>query len=319
MSVNGILNDIRSAVKGMTISDLGESVLQPAKRDQFIRIMQDRSVVLQLARLQLMQSNEEHIDQIWLDTLLTKGIDPDEVSIGTEANVKPDTNTLKLKANEMRGSIGLVDRAKRRNIERDQLEQTILDLAGNAAGRDMEYLALLGEKAKRANEGDDHVLVGLFDGWVTKAANKVTSVNADADDYPINLFEAMITEIDDKYILNPAEWRLFVPWSVKNDYANYLLGRETGVGDAALIGTAANTYKSFPIVVAPQLGNSTFYSPACLLAPPMNMVWGVFHQVTLEEDRKPSDRATDWYLTVEADAEYEDRAAACAAIIDVES
>jgi hypothetical protein len=47
------------------------------------------------------------------------------------------------------------------------------------------------------------------------------------------------------------------------------------------------------------------------------MVWGVFHEVTIEPDRVPAERKTDYYLTVEADAKYEDEDAAVVAFMEI--
>ncbi len=316
----GILTDIRAAVKRMTVDTFGDSVLLPERRDAFIRAIQRRSVVLDEARFQRMDSNIVDIDTVWLNTILTRGkpgTKEDNDWLGTETKQKVGRSTHQLRASEMRGALGLEDRAKRRNIEKDQIENTILDLAGGAVGRDLEHLALLGEVDRRGNEEDEHPLIGLFNGWLEKAAKKVENPDKDHADWPVNLFEAMLTEIDDKYLVNPAEYRFYVPWTVKNDYANYLIKRTTALGDSAIIGDAASRYKEFPIRIAPLLANSKVYNPACLLAPPDNMVWGIFHEVTIEEDRVPADRSTDWYVTIEADAGYEAPAAACAGYVDI--
>ena len=56
-----------------------------------------------------------------------------------------------------------------------------------------------------------------------------------------------------------------------------------------------------------------------LLSHPNNMAWGVFHEVTIEPDRVPKDRRTDFVMTLEGDAGYEDENGAVAAFIEQES
>ena len=46
------------------------------------------------------------------------------------------------------------------------------------------------------------------------------------------------------------------------------------------------------------------------------MVWGVFHEVTIEREREAKARRTDFVLSFEGDADYEDEAAAVAAFVD---
>jgi len=47
--------------------------------------------------------------------------------------------------------------------------------------------------------------------------------------------------------------------------------------------------------------------------------WGVFHQVTIERDRDIRNRRTDFVLTIEADAGYENPNAAAVAFLDIKN
>jgi hypothetical protein len=311
METNQILEQLDSAMKAISVTDLSESILAPAQFDRFVRAMQRQTNVISEARFVPMDAQQVNIDRVGFGGyVLTKGITAAGVTRGTETEVKPTFSTNKLQAAELRGKMGLSDRALRRNIEKGNLAGTLVDLFGEAVGRDLETIGLLGD----TDLGD--TLLGVTNGWLEKATHKLTNVADDAANWPENLFEAALIELPKQYFLNPADWRFYVPWAVENAYRNILRARGTALGDATQTGSPRLTYKGIPVVPTAMLERSEVYSTAALLSNPDNMVWGVFHEVTIEPDRKAADRATDFYVTVEADVHYEDQNAAVAVFIE---
>lgn len=311
METNEILNQLDGALKSIGVSTLGESVLAPAQFDRFIRSMQRQTNVISEARFVPMEAQQVNIDRIGFGGyVLTKGITAAGVSRGTEASVDPTFATNKLQAAELRGKMGLEDRALRRNIEKGNLGDTLVDLFGEAVGRDLETIGLLGD----TDLGD--TLLGTLNGWLEKAAHKLTNVSVGDATWPENLFEAALIELPKQYFLNPADWRFYVPWAVENSYRNILRARGTALGDSTQTGAPRLTYKGIPVVPTAMLERSDVYNPAVLFSNPDNMVWGVFHEVTIEPDRDVANRKTDFFVTVEADVHYEDQNAAVAVFIE---
>jgi len=310
-----ILNKLDAAMKGITVANLGDSILQPAKLTRFIRAMQRQTNVLQEARFQLMDSQQVDIDRIgFAGRVITRSLKADGTIKGTETEVKPAFNTNKLQAVELRGKTGLRDRALRRNIERGQLENTLVDLFGEAVGRDWEELGLLGNDAATPD------WLQATDGWLEKADNTVTGVDSAHADWPENLFEEMLLALPKQFYINPGDWRFYVPWAIRNAYQDKLRARGTQLGDTTQTTTpTVLAYKGIPVVATAMLERSTQYDYPALLSNPRNMVWGIFHEITIEPDRKPDERATDFYVTVEGDVHYEDENAAVAAKIDAVS
>lgn len=421
MSNTEILDKLDAAMKQLTVSDLSSGgLLQPTYFDRFVRKMQDASVVLAQTRRQDMETQTVHIDLTGFSgRVITSAIDKDgeakERSAG-ETMVKPTKSQNKLEAVEMRGKTGIDDRALRRNIERGGLETTLVDLFGDAAGRDMEEAALLADTDLDDTVHDDVRHLAAMDGWLKKAGNKVYGTHEDAsgdaeytdtlqsdasagqgfiivddsesgtDDvevgdhlrigsgdlmeyrtvtgvtdstndtleldqplrygwpsgadvvrieeipdfsadpekWPENLFEAALDATPKKYLVTPDSWRFWVSWEIENAYRNLLAKRGTAMADTFIKGRPVPTYKGFPIQVAPMLSRSLAYDSTtgtkgdvCLLAPPLNMIWGIFHEVTIERKRVQEDRKTEFYLTLEGDVNYEDEDAATACFIDV--
>jgi hypothetical protein len=302
MTNEQILNALDSAIKGITVSTLGDSVLVAQQFDRFVDAMQRRTNVLQEARFMMMDSQQVNIDVIGFSgRVITQGITPAGVTRGTEADVNPAFSTPKLQASEFRAKTGIDDRSLRRNIERGGLENHLVDLMGEAAGRDWEEIALLGD----IDLGD--VVLGTLDGWLNKAGTQITTGITDgAATWPENLFEAALVALPKQYFVDPSEFRFYVPWSVENAYREKLKSRGTALGDATQTGAGRLAYKGIPVVPTAMLERSTVYDYPVLLSNPRNMVWGVFHEITIEPDRVPAERKTNFYLTVEGDVNYEE-------------
>ncbi len=331
-----LLAELESAMKSITdISQLGDSILSPQKFDQFVRRMEDRTVILPEARFISMDAQQVDIDRTgFVGRILRSGSDGSGASrtLASGEFAEPVFNTNKLIANELQAVTSLRDRALRRNIERGDFEGTLIDLFGEAAGRDTEEYALLGDSGR--NHGDDDVL-SKTDGWLKLAANRVYGGAGGQFDFEPNddkdpeaLFQAMLEALPKRFIQDISEWRIYVPWEVYDAYHDVLKKRQTNLGDQAQQdGYSRLPWKGLWVVYAPLLERSPaaqdnenadheVYGRIATLQNPDNMAWGVFHEVTVEDEREAKERRTDFVLTLEADAHYEDENAAVTAFID---
>jgi hypothetical protein len=332
MSNADILAAVDAAVKTITITDLSESILTPEKQARFVRSLQARTTILPEARYVPMTSQQADIDRVaFLGRIMVSGSNADgSQNVLEEADfAKPNFATNKLIAKELQAVVGLRDDALRRNIERGGFENTLVDLLGEAAGRDMEEWAIL---ADTDVDPTADLYLSLTDGWAKQAANKVYGVesapaaaNEDFDPTdPEAIFDALIGATPKQYFQDRAEWRFYVPFEVEDAYRDILRDRGTALGDTAQTGSGRLQYKGIPVVVAPIMERSAAYSAVngtvgriCMLQHPDNMAWGIFHRVTIEPERSAKGRRTDFVLTVEGDAGYEDENAASIAYLDV--
>jgi hypothetical protein len=311
-----LLARLDGAFKAVTdVNELGASVLNTAKFDRFIQEARDATTVLPEARFVPMDTHRMEIDRVGFPgrvlkagrtaTALTRVLGEAEFSL-------PEFRLHALEAKELQAITSLRDAALRRNIERGGFEDTLVDLFGQAAGRDLEEYAMLADK-DIAYATDD--VLSQTDGWVKRADLKLYGTGAGANFDPANgesMFESMLQAIPKRYMGNPAEWRIWVSWGVRNSYVDVLRGRGNMRADELQEGISTSVrYKGIPIVYSPGLERST--QPVALMSHPDNMVWGVFHQVTIEPEREAKGRRTDFVLTVEADAGFEDESAAVVA------
>ena len=316
-----LLARLDKAFKAISIGDLNEGVLVADKFDRFVQVVQHSTVILEDARFIEMQSHQVEIDRVgFIGRILRAAVEGE--ALDSAEHVKPNFYTNKLIAQELQAITGIKDQALRRNIERGNFEDTLIDLFGEAAGRDLEEWFILGDKAI----GDDAVLK-IIDGWAKLAENKIYGsggdANFDPDDktYPENMFEAMLSAVPKQYFQNPPEWKFYVDWETQNAYYNLLKDRGTNLGDRAWTEAAAVPYKGVPVTYVPMMerSQSGHAGDIAMLQHPDNMVWGLFHEITVEKDRIPKERKTDFVLTLEGDCNYEDENAAVVAFIDKET
>ena len=338
MTNDEMLAKLDSAVKNIIDeSTLDKSILVAQQFDRFVRAMQKRSVILPEARFVEMDSHRMNIDRVgFVGRILKSGgavTDGDQAHRELESGdfAKPQFDTNELVAREVQAVASIRDRALRRNIEREDFENTLVDMIGEAAGRDLEEYAILADLD--IDHGDDDVL-SLTNGWAKNAANKVygeestedaddADFDKDADDWPENVLQAMLDALPKEFLQDRSEWRFYVPFEVEDAYRNLLKARGTQLGDMAQTEDGNFMYKGIPVVYAPLIerakdydADKNFPGRICMLQHPDNMVWGVFHEVTMEPERYAKGRRTDFVLTVEADAHYEDENAAVVAFLD---
>lgn len=324
-----LLERLDSAFKAITVGDLGEGVLAPQQFDRFIHAAQHSTVILQEARFIPMDSHQVNIDRTGFSGWILrsgKGEAGASRELPPSEYAKPYFATNKLITEELQAITGIEDRALRRNIERGNFENTLITMFGEAAGRDLEAWFILGDKD--IPWGSDPVLnvLRLTDGWAKRAANKIYGgtggdFNPKAENWPENLFEALLQALPKQYLQDPSEWRFYVDWEVENAYRDLLKKRQTALGDAAVTTAPSLSYKNIPVKYVPMIGRSKSVAEngagdIAMLQHPDNMVWGIFHEITIERDRVAKARRTDFVLTVEGDADYEDENAAVVAFID---
>ena len=324
-----LLKLIDRAMKGgiVDVDTLGDSVLQPTVLTRFIRKMQESTTILPEARYFPMTSQIHDIDRIsFTGRILDSGSDADgdHKNLAESDFAKPTTNTNVLTVHEFQAIVSLRDKALRRNIEKENFEQTLVDLLGEAVGRDMEEFAIFADTD--FTYAQDHVL-SKSNGWLKQSANAIYGVGGTKDfdpagaTYPENMFNAMLGGMPKEYLSNISSWRYWVNWEVENAYRDLLKARGTALGDTVYTTGGKLAYKGIPIERAPSLERAKAIGvggpgDVAMLGYPNNHVWGVFHKVTIEREREAKKRRTDFILTLEVDAGYEDENAVIVAYID---
>jgi len=310
MDNQDILNELNqnSAFKAVTLSaDLGASVLQPAFRNEFIRNATRDLSIFSEARRVIMTSNVENIDRTGFGERVMKKT-AEDAEVGT---TKPEFAQEKLIADEYNAGAGITDKALRRNVERERYAQTLVQMLGQKFGEDWETFAVGADKTKYAAGN----LLKTSDGWIKKCTKKIygkgTGREFDGTKEVTEMLNTMLKTYPKNYLKQRTNLRFWLDSEYFNKYIDEVGERPTIAGDEAVSKYVARPFKGVPVVEAPVLGDEDItnatngWGPTAMLQDPNNMVYGIFQDVTLEPERKPALRTTNYYITVEVDQGYE--------------
>ncbi|SDG73985.1 Phage capsid family protein [Aneurinibacillus thermoaerophilus] len=309
-----IKGGIEKALKSITVQDLNDSVLSPEQFQKFVDGLQDESKILSMARLQEMYSQVAKIDRMQFDgRVLEQGKNAD----GTQnipGAAKPTFKTNELVAHELVAVTGLYDDAARRNIMKKNLENYLITLFSKQVAFDLAEYCLW------ANTASSDPFLKKTNGWIELAANKLYGQGTEADFNPtdiFSIFNSMIQAMPKRAIRNRSEVVFHVGFEIEDALRDAYANRGTDLGDLALTTNGTLTYKGFPVVYDPAMdAYPDDTGRAVLFTNPKNLVYGVFHRVTIEADRVPKERKTDFVLTFEGDANYDNEEAAVVAYLD---
>lgn len=319
--LNEMIENPDEAIKSITVSDLGYSVLQPQYFNQFVREATRNQTILSEARRIVMDAQVVNIDRTGFSTRIMEDATEDVAPTGTN----PAFNQVQLVAHEFVGMVGINDRSLRRNIEKQNFQTTLISMASEKWGEDWESLAVFGDTTKYSS-GD---LLKAQDGWVKKCTNKIygTGTGKDFDAStakPSDVLKVMLGKYPKNYLKNRTNLRFYVDSDLFDDYIDEVGLRPTVTGDDATGKFIARPYKGIPVIEAPVLNDSegtdtsTGFGKTAMLMDPNNLCYGIFHEVGIEPDRQPKLRKTDFVFSAESDQGYENPNVGVVALFDAE-
>jgi hypothetical protein len=233
----------------------------------------------------------------------------------TEATIgfgKAELNSTKLKA-----KTSILDDDKEDNIEREQFEQTLLTMMGEAVGLDIEALNVFGDSSYTSGSpAAPDKLFSTYDGWLTQTADSainsqgvITAAGSGTADFDLDdtveaMFDAMIGKMPTAYraagLLN--RMNFYVPWEVYDSYQNLLASRETGLGDTNVTGRPNLTYKNIPVKYSPVLdaedGRTVYGNVPSILTIPEFLWYGVYKDLSVEPNRVVAQEKTEYFYRI---------------------
>ena len=317
--LNDMIENPDEAIKSITVSTLGYSVLQPQFFNQFVREATRNQTILSEARRIVMDAQVVKIDRTGFAARLMEDATEDVAPTG----VTPTFAQEKLTAHEFVGMVGINDRSLRRNIEKQNFQSTLISMASEKWGEDWESLTVWGDTTKYSS-GD---LLKSQDGWMKKCANKLygTGTGKDFTKGTVTaseLFKLMLQNYPKNYLKNRTNLRFYVDSDLFDDYIDEVGVRPTLVGDEATGKNIARPYKGVPVLEAPVLNDeegtdtSSGFGKSAMLMDPNNMVYGIFQEVGIEPDRQPKLRKTDFVFSAESDQGFENPNVGVVALFD---
>lgn len=333
MTSQAVLNELTNPAEREVFKDMytdmktGKALLNEAQLGYLLEKMQLASPVLSMAHFDLMPRTTKELTRIEPNGRILQSGYKDDGTINNEleaARFKYDHNDLIAK--KLKTKLSITDEEKEDNIEGPSLEQHLLGIMGKSLGRDKEAWGLFSDTTYDSTalaswvtsyggkNGETFKMFKTADGWIKKAANKVTSKGIGTGS-SFDLANGGVEEMFDTMIYAlPPEFRtreklvFFVPFEVEDAYRNVLKKRGTNLGDTLQTGFVPVTYKNIPLIPTPAFdavdmraltGNVT-----SMLVQPEQMAWGIYKDVTIEPKRITEDETTEYYYRMRGDIQY---------------
>lgn len=131
--------------------------------------------------------------------------------------------------------------------------------------------------------------------------------------FPENMFDRLIKVVPKEYFMRPSEWDLNVPWWVLKAYRDILKARGTDLGDKFQTtgsGAVRVQYEDVWVQYVPNMPKNKAW-----LTHPDNTIYGIFHEVEMEQEREAKAKRTDIIIDTETDYQFEEPEATVVATI----
>lgn len=305
----GLPEKLRKA--DMFLADLNAGgLLNVAQSETFVRNLLDQPTILRDMRHIDMNTPKMEINKIGFGKRILRAANEGvaladaavdgtsfDPSTGGEyrARSKPQTSKVQLETHEVIAEVRLSYSLLEDNIERGNLENTILQLMAERAALDLEEMVINGDTAL----GNADPYLDLTDG-VLKLANQHV---VDADGAPISpsIFNDVLKALPTKYRRNRNSMRFYTPMDVEQDYRLAISTRGTGLGDAILTGQQA-----VPVFGIPLVGSSMMPQTNMIFTNPANLILGTQRNIRVESERLISEREVKIVLTARVAVQIEE-------------
>ena len=279
---------------GNLIADGG--YLNPEQSNRFIIMMMDQPTIIKDVRVVRMNSPIRKIDKIGFGSRILRAAPASGSYLPDADRSKPDLGQVTLTTKEVIAEVHLPYDVLEDNIERGNLNSTIMSLIAERASVDCEEWILL---ADTAIVGDAFLALG--DGALKLAVDHVIDSTAAPVGVSKALFKAGIRQLPDKYFRVPSDLRFYISPAVATEWIDEWADRETAEGDAKM--RMGGTSPAYGVPMNP---SALMPDDKYLLTFPKNMIWGIQRQIQVETDKDIRARTYIIVLTMRMDFKFEE-------------
>jgi hypothetical protein len=291
--------------------------LLPEQGASFIRKLIKQPTLIKQCRVVEMLTPKRKINKIGFGTRILRKA-TSGVALTQNQRSKPTTEQIQLSTNEQIAEVRLPYDVLEDNIERATsannevantgpggLRQTIIDLIAERAALDLEELGLLADTAYvNGGDADDQAYLSQLDGWLKKAGTLGNVADQGNTTVARAMFKQGIKTLPKQYLRNKAAMRHFLSNNNETEYRDTLANRVGQLGDGMATGELpayAFGSRVDPVQLMPE--------DKGLFTDPLNLIFGIQRQVSMEFDKDITARVYIIVLTTRVDFQLEEAAA----------
>lgn len=295
----------------LALSDLTTGGLMlPEQADNFIRIMSQDTNFLSDVRQITMARPKMTVNKLDLATRALRVANQGTISSprageeGTRALARADrtkvtTTKVELDTYEVIAEVNLPYEVLEDNIEggaidNTRFQQTVLDKLAERIRIDIEDVMLNGDTAS----GD--AFLAERDGVLKLTTSNI--VNNGGAVLDAVTFNEMVQALPDKFKRVLDRYKFYTSHNKALQYMMQVAQRQTGLGDAVLVGGGGVNFAPFGI---PMVGVASMPSNSALMINPSNILFGVQRNMRLEFDRDTRERVLIMVFTMRFDFKLE--------------
>jgi len=260
----------------ITVADLVSNggYLNPEQSDRFLRDIQDAPTLLNDVRFVRMNSPKRVIENIGFGSRILKVAPASGTALGSADRSAPTTGKITLTTDEVIAEVNIPYDVLEDNIERGNLEDTIMTMIAERVALDLEELLVLGSTISA------DTYLAIFNGALRMATSHTVSIAGEGSAMGKNVFKQAILEMPTKYLRNRPSMRYYISPDNETEYRDTVADRQTGYGDVTLQGH--NPVMVFGVSAIPAV-----HVPdnKMIFVDPKNLIFGVQRDVMIETDR----------------------------------
>lgn len=300
----------------LAIADLQNNggELAPEEGSSFIRKLIKQPTLLRQVRTVEMLAPQRKINKIGFGArILRKGVSA--TALTQSQRSKPVTEQITLNTKEQIAEVRIpydvmednIERASAANNEASNtgpggLRQTIIELIAERTALDLEELGLLADTDYvNGGDQDDEDFLSQVDGYLARAEDDGNVVNAQGATISKAIFKAGVKAMPDQYLRNKAAMKHFVSVDQELEYRDTLADRGTALGDAAVQSDEARRVFGSAVEAV-----SLMPEARGLFTNPLNLIFGIQRQVSMEFDKDITSRVYIIVVTCRVDFQIEE-------------
>jgi len=295
-----------------TLSSLSSGGLLPEeKANQFIKIVQNSTPLMQRVRVEPMKNPTKKLPKIIFAGRVVRADPGDATGLGSGQRVAPTTSEISLVAKKVVAEVKIGYDALEDNVEGAEFENTLITLLFEKFGVDMEELALKSD----TTEADSTLVAHGFaqqDGWL----KRITSNVVDASDAAVSraLLEQMRASVPLKYRqASKGRHAYFLEEHAGDKWREIIGARATALGDMAVTGEALPRCGGAEVMQVSNLpvASGSPDTSTGLYTDPKNLILGVYKGMTFKVKDMPEEGGIRIFVRTRVAFAVEQEDAAC--------